>query len=68
MTIPGNNISSLLHEDKSANHVTKGIDNPNPSHKSKYVSIMKDQWANTTHIQVINATYKYRPLTTLHNL
>ena len=43
MTKPSNNISSLLHEDKSANHVTKGIDDPNPSHKYEYASIMKDQ-------------------------
>ena len=68
MTVPSNNISSLLHDEKSKNHVTKGIENPNPSHQYEYASIMKDQWAKTTHIQVINVTCKYRPLTTLHNL
>lgn len=68
MTILGNSIPSLIHEDKSLNDVTWGIDNPNPSHQFEYASIMKDRWANTTHIQAINATYKYRPLTTLHNL
>ena len=68
MTISDKNILSLLNEEKSANYVTKGIDNPNPTHQYEYASIMKDQWAKTTHNQAINATYKYKSLTTLHNL
>ena len=53
---------------KLANHVTYGIDNPNPTKQSEYASIMKDQWVNTTHNQAINATYKYKPITILHDL
>ena len=53
MTIPSKNISSPLYKDKSTNYVSKGINNPNQSHKYEYSSIMKDKWAKKIDIQAI---------------